>query len=170
MLRNALFSLLILIAGKGYAQQDYFVLIQADNSQPFYVKLGDKSLSSTIKGRLILSQLKGGSHSITVGFPKQLYPDQQFSFNIDEKDLEFQLKDLGEKGWGLLNPQTMELKTADFKDASANSHNEGVKKDDAFSRLMAGVVSDTAVMYNTYAMEEALKIDTTATVTVPPTS
>src|SRR5882757_1538189 len=153
MLRNALFSLLILIVGKSYAQQDYFVLIQSDNSQPFYIRLGDKSLSSTPKGRLILSQLKEGSHSFTLGFPKQLFPDQQFSFNIGEKDLEFQLKDLGEKGWGLFNPQTLELKMADKKE-EAPVNKEGVKKDDAFSRLMAGVVSDTVVMYNTYAMEE----------------
>lgn len=156
MLRNALFSLLILLMGKSYAQESFFVLIQAENNQPFYVKSGDKSLSSNAKGRLILSQLKGGSQRITIGSPKQLFPEQQYTFNIDQKDLEFQLKDLGEKGWGLFNPQTLELKTAD-KAPPVSAHNEGIKKDDAFSQLMAGVVGDTAVMYNTYAMEEALK-------------
>ncbi|HVW58979.1 MAG TPA: DUF4476 domain-containing protein [Puia sp.] len=155
MLRNALFSLLILLMGKCYAQESFFVLIQADNSQPFYVKMDDKSLSSTAKGRLILSQMKSGSQTITIGFPKQLFPEQQYTFNIDQ-DLEFQLKDLGERGWGLFNPQTQELKTAD-KASSTSVRSEGIKKDDAFSRLMAGVVGDTAVMYNTYAMEEALK-------------
>lgn len=156
MLRNALLTLLILVIGKSYAQENYFVLIQADNSQPFYVTLGTKSFSSTIKGRLILSQLNSGSYKITVGFPKQQFPEQQYTFNID-KDLEFQLKDLGEKGWGLFNPQTTDLRTADKKEAPpAGGHSEGIKKDDAFSRLMAGVVGDTAVMYNTYAMEEIL--------------
>jgi len=156
MLRNALLTLLILVMGKSYAQENHFVLIQADNSQPFYVTLGTKSFSSTIKGRLILSQLTGGSYKITVGFPKQQFPEQQYTVNID-KDLEFELKDLGEKGWGLFNPQTTELRTADKKEAPpAGSHSEGIKKDDAFSRLMAGVVGDTAVMYNTYAMEEIL--------------
>ena len=144
------------MVGKSYAQQDYFVLIQADNSQPFYLKIGAKSLSSTAKGRLILSQLKEGNLSFTIGFPRQLFPEQQFSINID-KDLEFQLKDLGEKGWGLFNPQTLELKAPDKKETSQDTKSEGIKKDDAFSRLMAGVVSDTAVMYHTYAMEEVLK-------------
>lgn len=156
MLRNALFSLLILLMGKSYAQQSFFVLIQAENSQPFYVKMDDKSLSSNAKGRLILSQLKSGSQHIAIGFPKQSSPERQYTFNIDGKDLEFQLKDLGEKGWGLFNPQTSELKTAD-QAPPVSTRNEGIKKDDAFSRLMAGVVGDTAVMYNTYAMEEALK-------------
>ena len=31
----------------------------------------------------------------------------------------------------------------------------GIKKDDAFSRLMADVVKDTAVMYSTYTIEQA---------------
>ncbi|MDO6429666.1 hypothetical protein Q4E93_03630 [Flavitalea sp. BT771] len=165
MLRNALLTFLILVMGKCYAQENYFVLIQADNSQPFYVKLGDRSFSSTIKGRLTLSQLKGGAYKITIGFPKQQFPEQQYTFNI-EKDLEFQLKDQGEKGWGLFNPQTMELRMADKKEAPpAGVHSEGIKKDDAFSRLMAGVVGDTAVMYNTYALEKILN-DTASSVAV----
>lgn len=147
---------LILVAGKSHAQQDYFVLLQADNSQPFYVKMGTKSFSSTAKGRLILSQLKEGALSFTIGFPRQLFPEQQWTINID-KDQEFQLKDLGEKGWGLFNPQTLELKAPDKKEGAQETKSEGIRKDDAFSRLMAGVVSDTAVMYNTYAMEEVLK-------------
>ncbi len=157
MLRNALFSLLILLMGKSYAQENFFVLIQTENNQPFYVKMGDKSLSSNAKGRLILSQLKGGSQRIIIGSPQQLFPEQLYTLDIDQKDLEFQLKDLGEKGWGLFNPQTLELKTADKAPPPVSVHNEGIKKDDAFSQLMAGVVGDTAVMYNTYAMEEALK-------------
>lgn len=167
MLRNALLALLILVMGKSYAQENYFVLIQADNSQPFYVRLADRSFSSTIKGRLILSQLKAGSYKITIGFPKQQFPEQQYTFNI-EKDLEFQLKDQGEKGWGLFNPQTLEFRMADKKEIPASGvHSEGIKKDDAFSRLMAGVVSDTAVMYNTYALEEILN-DTTSSAAVKP--
>ncbi|HWK02194.1 MAG TPA: DUF4476 domain-containing protein [Puia sp.] len=158
MSKIGLAILLILMAGRNYAQQDYFILIQADNNQPFYVRMEGKLFSSSAQGHLILSQLKEGSYSITVGFPKQLFPEQLFSVSIYKKDLEFQLKDLGEKGWGLYNPQTLELKKPDEKkETEPGNHLEGVKKDDAFSRLMAGVVSDTAVMYNTYTMEAALK-------------
>ena len=158
MSKIGLAILLILMTGRNYAQEDYFILIQAENNQPFYVRIGDKLFSSSAQGHLILAQLKEGSYSITIGFPKQLFPEQSFSVSINKKDLEFQLKDLAEKGWGLLNPQTLELKMPDEKkEVEPKSHLEGVKKDDAFSRLMAGVVSDTAVMYNTYAMEATLK-------------
>lgn len=158
----------VLMAGRICAQQDYFVLIQADNSQPFYIRMEDKTFSSSAQGHLILSQLKEDSYTITIGFPKKLFPEQQFSFSLHKRDLEFQLKDLGEKGWGLFNPQTQELKMADEKkDGGARTHLEGVKKDDAFSRLMAGVVSDTAVMYNTYAMEATLKDSPAVSKAVP---
>ena len=158
MSKIGLVILLILMAGRNYAQQNYFVLIQADNNQPFYVRLENKSISSSAQGHLILSQLKEGTYTITIGFPKKLFPEQQFSISLLKKDLEFQLKDLGEKGWGLFNPQTLELKMPEEKKEDQLPHHlEGVKKDDAFSRLMAGVVSDTAVMYNTYALEATLR-------------
>jgi hypothetical protein len=157
MIKTVLVTLLFLIAGGSYAQT-YFVLIRADNSQPFYVHIGGKAFSSSGQGHLIIPQLKDSSYSITVGFPKKLFPEQQFSFTITKKDLEFQLKNLGEKGWALFNPQTLELKMPLRTDtADAKLHPDGVRKDDAFSRLMAGVVSDTAVMYNTYALEEPRK-------------
>src|ERR1700749_364164 len=108
--------LLILLAGKNYAQQDYFVLIQSDDYQPFFARLGDKTFSSSAKGHLILSQLKEGTCNITIGFPKKGYPDQQFSIDIDKKDLEFQLKNLVDKGWNLFNLQTLELKPANKKE------------------------------------------------------
>lgn len=155
MLKSGLIALLVLMAGRSYAQEDYFVLIQADNNQPFYVHLGDRTFSSSLQGRLTLPQLKEGACTILIGFPKKRFPEQQFSLHIAKKDLEFQLKDLGEKGWGLFNPQTLELKMPEVKDTSAPmTQNAGVKKDDAFSRLMAGVVNDTAVMYNTYALDK----------------
>jgi len=170
MSKIGLVIVLILMAGRNYAQQDYFVLIQSDNNQPFYARVGGESrtISSSAQGHLILSQLKEGSYTITIGFPKKLFPEHQFSFTIYKKDFEFQLKDLGEKGWGLFNPQTLELKMPDEKkEDDPKNHLEGVKKDDAFSRLMAGVVSDTAVMYNTYAMEATLKDNPVMTKSAP---
>ena len=157
MLRNVLFALLILIVGKCYAQENYFVLIQTDNNQPFYARLEDKTLSSTFQGHLILSQLKDGRYSITIGWPKQLFPEQQYSFAVNGKDMELQLKEQENKGWGVFNPQIQEWLPIERKEPATSVHIVGIKKDDAFSRLMAGVVSDTAVMYNTYAMEAALK-------------
>jgi hypothetical protein len=156
MAKIGIVALLVLMVGRVYAQQEYFVLIQAANDQPFYARVGAKTISASAQGHLIIPQLKDSLYHITIGFPKKLFPEQQFSITINKKDQEFQLKNLGEKEWGLVNPHTMEIKTPENKDTDeGRTHPEGVKKDDAFSRLMAGVVSDTAVMYNTYVGEES---------------
>ena len=156
MSKFGLVIILILMAGSNYAQ-DYFVFIQADNQQPFYVRLGSQVYSSSAGGHLILSQLKDSTYSLTLGLPGKADQEQRYLFSIHQKDQEFRLKDQGEKGWGLYDEQTGEMKTPErIVDRREEFRPLGIKKDDAFSRLMAGVVYDTAVLYNTYAMEQVL--------------
>jgi len=145
------------MSGRGFAQQDYFILIQSDNNQVFYARLGDRTINSSDRGFMILSQLKDSSYVVKIGLPGRQMPEASFTLVINKKDLEFQLKDLGEKGLALFNPKTLELKTSDTREAPDKGYVTGIKKDDAFSRMMAAVVGDTAVMYNTYAMETMLK-------------
>ncbi len=157
--------LLVLAGPGGYGQQEYFILIQSDNNQPFYARMGEQTLSSSPQGHLILSQLKDSVYHITIGFPKKLFPEQDFYVVVDDKDLGFQLKYLEEKGWALFNMQTLELEMSSRTDTIAvKMPLEGVRKENAFARLMAEVVSDTAVMYNTLAMEAYLK-DSSTTLT-----
>jgi hypothetical protein len=152
MLKIGLLIMMTMFGTFDYAQDGYFVLIQSENHQPFYVRLGDRLFSSSAEGHLILSRLKDSTYNITIGFPGQPSPDQQFTWTV-QRDQELQLKSLGDKGWGLLNLRTNDLKMPDRTEhASTGLQPKGIKKDDAFSRLMAGVVADTAVMYNTYAM------------------
>ncbi|MBS1660327.1 MAG: hypothetical protein JST68_04680, partial [Bacteroidetes bacterium] len=148
--------ILILMTGSAYAQ-DYFVFIQAENRQPFYIKIGNQVHSSTAGGHLILAPLKDSTYDLTLGMPGQGFQEQRYLLNIRQKDYEFTLKDQGDKGWGLYDEQAKEVKTPE-RPLSGNEeiHPLGIKKDDAFSRLMAGVVHDTAVLYNTYAMEQVL--------------
>jgi hypothetical protein len=154
MTKIGLAVILILLAGRNYAQQNYFILIQADNKQSFYVRQGSRSIPSSAEGSLILSQLKDSTYNIVIGFPGQQFPDQAFSVDLHHKDQQFILRNQADKGWVLYNPLTGETRIADLKEEKgAEVQVQGVKKDDAFSRLMAGVVHDTAVMYNTYAAD-----------------
>ena len=167
MSKFGLVIILILMAGSNYAQ-DYFVFIQADNQQPFYIRLGSQVYSSSAGGHLILSQLKDSTYSLTLGLPgKGTQEEQRYLLSIHQKDQEFRLKDQGENGWGLYDEQTREMKTPEpILDRREEFRPLGIKKDDAFSRLMAGVVYDTAVLYNTYAMEQIL-LDSPAVVKTP---
>ena len=42
------------------AQQNHFVYIQTDNKQPFYVRIGDRLLSSSSVGYIVIPKLKEG--------------------------------------------------------------------------------------------------------------
>jgi hypothetical protein len=141
-----------------FAQQDHFMLIQAADDEPFFVQLGGKTLSSSAGGHLIIPQLKDSTYLITVGFPRRQFPDQDFSINMTKKDLGFQLKNLGGDGWGMFNTQTIDL-FMPLKKGAVDSLPAvaGVRKDDPFSRMMAGVVNDTAVMYSTNTMQSYLR-------------
>ncbi len=154
MLKLGLVSVLILMAGRNYAQ-DYFVLIEADNGQPFYVRVDSQLYSSSARGHLILSQLRDSSYIITIGFPRQAFPERQFSFSVNQSDHAFPLINEVGKGWWLVEENGRELPMVNANSGRGSARIPGIKKDDAFSRLMADVVKDTAVMYSTYTEGQA---------------
>ncbi len=132
------------------AQQDYFLYIQTDNKQAFYVRLNNKIYSSTESGYLILSKVTDSTRELTVGFPKNSFPEQVFSIPQSRKDAGYLLKNFGDKGWGLFNLQTLAvIMNSNSREEKKSPDITGVKKNDAFSVLLANAVNDTAILYNT---------------------
>jgi len=152
-------SLLICLSVSVHAQQNHFIYIQADNRQPFYVKLDSKVLSSSASGYLIIPKLKDSSYDLSIGFPKNEWPEQKVTCNIDRKDVGYLLKNFGEKGWGLFNFQTMDLLMAEVK--TEDSTKTVATTNDPFSNALANVVNDPAIK-----TVEEVKEDTVA-VTAP---
>lgn len=97
------------------AQQNHFIYLQTESKQAFYVKLDKKILSSSASGYLIIPKLQDGTHSFTLGFPKNEWPEQKVTCSIDKKDAGYILKNFGDKGWGLFNWQSMNVVMADKK-------------------------------------------------------
>lgn len=97
------------------AQQNHFIYLQTENKQSFYIKLDKKILSSSASGYLIIPKLTDGSYTLTLGFPKNEWPEQKVTCLVDKKDAGYILKNFGEKGWGLFNWQTMNVVMADKK-------------------------------------------------------
>jgi hypothetical protein len=156
MSKISLVILLLLQAGTSFAQ-NYFAFISADSRQPFYVRVDSEFHSSSAEGHLILSQLKDSTYTITIGFPGQTLPEQRYSFAMHSRDQAFELRPQGQDGLRLYDLQGNEwLSPQGGGGVGDDVRNAGIKKDDAFSRMMAGVVHDTAVLYNTFGMERAL--------------
>src|SRR5882757_6295280 len=92
-------SLLICLSVSAHAQQNHFKYIQADNRQPFYIKLDKKILSSSASGYLIIPKLQEGNYTLTIGFPKNEWPEQNVTCSVNKKDAGYLLKNFGDKGW-----------------------------------------------------------------------
>lgn len=96
----------------GFSQKVYFVYLQSEAEQPFFVKMSGRIHSSSASGYLILSKLRDSTYNFIVGFPQNKWPEQYFSVSINKKDHGYLLKNFGEKGWGLFNLHTMLIQMA----------------------------------------------------------
>ena len=127
------------------AQQNRFIYLQTENKQPFYVKMDKKILSSSISGHIIVSKLTDSIYKIYFGFPKNEWPEQNVTISVKAADAGFVLKNLGEKGWGLLNLQTMQVLMADMD----NKDKRTIETDtagDEFAKVLAAVVNDPSIV------------------------
>jgi hypothetical protein len=99
-----------------FAQKKYFIYIQAEDKQPFYVMINKKNYSSSINGHLVIPKLKNGKYFFVAGFPKDKYPEQKFTCVVEDKDQGFVLKQYGSDGWGLFNVVTFKSTMSNAKE------------------------------------------------------
>ena len=125
-------------------QQNHFIYFQTENKQPFYVKLDKKLLSSSASGYLIVPKLQDGAYTLTIGFPKNIWPEQNITCSVNKKDDGYLLKNFGDKGWGLFNLQTLEVVMAAQK-AAADQAVILVNKTDDFSKTLTNVINDPSI-------------------------
>ncbi|MEP7374918.1 MAG: hypothetical protein ABI675_16090 [Chitinophagaceae bacterium] len=127
-----------------FSQKQYFVYLQMETQQPFFVKFNEKVYSSDASGYLILSKLKDSSYTLTIGFPQNKWPEQQFSVSIKSKDHGFLLKNFGDKGWGLFDLQTLVILMADdlTKDKALRS---GSGEISAFTEILSRAANDPSL-------------------------
>ncbi|MBV7532590.1 DUF4476 domain-containing protein [Chitinophaga sp. sic0106] len=106
-------------------RQHYYVYIQSEKGQPFYVKHNGQVLSSSERGYLILPKLGNGTTPITVGFPKNEAPEQHFDLKVGQKDQGFLLKKATANAYTLYNLQTFrELKSDNLLLATGGTNKE----------------------------------------------
>ena len=140
-------SLIALVCGTGtMAQQDFYIFIQEPSHQPFYVRMGEESHSSSAEGHIILSKLKDSVYNLYIGFPK-IRGENLFNIPINKKDHGYELQNVNGR-WQLFDLQTFQMI---IPVASTQSDGQTIRKTDSYSELMAGVVDDSAVLYTSPA-------------------
>lgn len=143
----ALLCMLFFCTLQTFSQQDYFIYLQTDNNQAFYIRLNNSVYSSSSTGYLILPKLADSTATLTIGFAKNVYPEQQFNVPVNHKDAGYVLKNFGDKGWGLFNLQTSVVIRSNSADEKKKPELTGSKRNDAFSMLLSNAVNDTSVLY-----------------------
>jgi len=140
-------SLIALVCGTGtMAQQDFYIFIQEPSHQPFYVRMGEESHSSSAEGHIILSKLKDSVYNLYIGFPK-IRGENLFNIPINKKDHGYELQNVNGRRQ-LFDLQTFQMI---IPVASTQSDGQTIRKTDSYSELMAGVVDDSAVLYTSPA-------------------
>ena len=153
-LKRFLFILVLLAGSFRIGAQDpgYFIYLQSERSQPFYVRYDGKLLSSSDRGYLIIPKLHAGTASLRIGFANGSSPEQQFLVRLSgTNDQGYLIKKDGDKGYMLYNLQTF----ASIRPNTKEVHKEPV---------VAAVVKDTAAAVETAAIpapaEAPVDVDT----------
>lgn len=147
MKRLLLLFLLTGICLSGFTQRVYFLYIQSESEQPFYVKMNEKIYSSASKGYLILSHLLDSTYSFSVGFPGKNSGEQKFAVSMNGKDHGYLLRNTDQKGWGLFDLQTMNTIMAAGTNQFTEEKKGPVKKDEsAFTQILAKASDDSTLL------------------------
>jgi hypothetical protein len=127
-----------------FSQKQYFVYLQSEPEQAFFVKMNEKIHSSTPSGYLILSRLRDSSYSFSIGFPQNKWPEQKFSVDVKAKDHGYLLKNFGEKGWGLFDLQTMAIQMG-LATVNNSSQKTEQKEVSEFTNILSKAANDPSL-------------------------
>ncbi|MEO6136052.1 MAG: hypothetical protein ABIP35_12925 [Ginsengibacter sp.] len=152
--RVVVVACLVMMSASVFAQEDHFIYLQTENSQPFYVKINNTILSSSTTGYVILPAIKEGQHEIVVGFPKNEIPEGKFDLEIKDKNVGYLIKNLGSNGLSLFNLQTLALIDSKARTSAAVVVTKKIE-DDAFSTMLAGVVDDSSLLVKNVPVVES---------------
>lgn len=160
-MKRALLSFLWCMLGYGvFSQKVYFIYLQTEHEQPFFVKMNDKAYNSSASGYLILSNLHDSTCTFGVGFPEEKWQEQRFSVKINAKDHGYLLKNFGEKGWGLFDLQTMAIQMSALLDTKQSAVIKTEKKEvSAFTDILSKAADDSTLKEKQVLVQEEKRSD-----------
>ncbi len=160
-------SACLLLGAAAFSQKVYFVYIQSEPREPFYLKLQERIYSSSASGYLILSKLHDSSYRFKIGFPDNRVAEMEFSVTVAKKDHGYLLKNFGEKGWGLYDLQTLLIQYpagGARADAAPKTENKDVS---VFTDILSKAADDPSLKDRTVTPEkEEKKTETVKTESV----
>ena len=161
VLRKLVFIFLIcFLVNVVFSQQQYYIYIQSEEPQEFYVRTGSGIFNSSGSGYLVIPGLEKNTHEIIIGFPGKKEPEWRFNCTISEADLGFVLKAEGNGGVQLLNLKQKEgvKGTVVERHPEIKKNNDvpppGMISNDLFSSMLADVVNDPTIRQQLVIVEK----------------
>lgn len=146
------FSIILFFTSlKTLAQQNHFIYIQSDTKTSFTVNVNDHAYKSSDIGYVIIPKLTNNTYNLSVSIADATAP-LTFQCIVNNNDQGFLLKNFTEKGWTLMNLQTMDLITASNTTVID-------KKNNAFSDMLSDVIDDSTIKYPVVAIVPETKKD-----------
>jgi hypothetical protein len=155
MKRIALGLLLAIMSVASSAQKQYFIYLQSEPEQPFFLKMNEKIHSSTSAGYIILSKLTDSVYNFTIGFPQNKWPEQKFSIDVKGKDQGYLLKNFGDKGWGLFDLETSGIQMGVGAASNASQKMEP-REVSAFTEVLSKAANDPSLKERPVVAEPAV--------------
>jgi len=120
--------------------------------------MNDKLYSSESPGYLILPRLKDSTYKFKLGFPSKDI-DLDFTTSINKKDHGYLIKNLGEKGWGLFDLQSLDLQmsASNVKKETGFNNTNTETQVNAFTALLAKATDDPTLRQNAVFAKEVEK-------------
>jgi len=137
--------LLATMAFQGLRAQHY-IFIEADGQQPFYLKQGNTTLSSSATGFLIIPKVTATALEFSIGFPKNIYPEVSFYISGTDRDRGFQLKMMEGQGWSLFDRTSLEVIKGGVPKASPIELKLPKKEEGSFAKLLATATDDQTLL------------------------
>ena len=159
MKRTSFIFFFALVASLLSAQKIYFVYLQTETGEPFFIRMNDKLYSSEPPGYLILPRLKDSTYKFKLGFPSKDI-DLDFTTAINKKDHGYLIKNLGEKGWALFDLQSLDLQmsSSNVKKETGFGNNTNTNTQiNAFTALLAKATDDPTLRQNAVFANEVEK-------------
>lgn len=139
MNRFFLSLILSLFISVAFSQRVYFVYLQNESSQPFYVKLNGKTFNSGKEGYLVVPKLVDSTYEISIGSSEAKLAEQRFAIKINAQDHGYLLKGLEDKTWGLFDLQNLSVIRASSSLASIPKETREVS---AFTDVLSRAAND----------------------------
>ena len=146
MNRILFFFMFIFCSTVVVAQKTYFLYLQSESKQGFFVKHGNTVLNATASGYLVIPDLRDSSYMINIGIQgKEL--SRQFQITIDKKDLGFLIMNDKDKELSLFNLQSLAVlkpySTASFM-SNTDIKTEKLESN-PFNNMLAKAIDDSTI-------------------------